>query len=207
MPIPTLDACTDDFDAETCCNTFFLIGQRILQVAWSGLAGCIDADCSDREFRTFVTFGERIQDPLGDSLIVALANATSASLTTTPRNRLFPASVTQLIWRVELRDNGFPTIERNQSGQIEVPDWRAFQHATQHTMDHGEMLWRTLVDAGAQRSNGTRMFPLPANGHVLQGGVNVGSLRPIGPQAFQAGWAVDVTVDVKLDALASPSGS
>lgn len=196
MPILAED-CPDCTPAETCCDSLFLVGDRIRTVAWEAVECCVTANC-DKPFRTYTTFGNRIEDVLGDSLIVTLQQATNAPATTSTQGRVQPYALTRASFLLELRENGWPQSKVNSGKVIEVPDSDVIEAAAQHAMGHASAMWAGLMNAAASRNGSTRMFPLPYNHHVQQGGVAVGPLLPVGPQAYQAAWSVTVTVDFTM---------
>jgi hypothetical protein len=195
MPLPASD-CPTGCPPDTCCNTLFLMADRIRTVAFDAVLCCVDESCR-QPYRSYVVAGNRIQDLVGDSVIVTLQTATSAAMTNTPQGRLSPLSVTRSTFLLELRENGWPqakTVGRN----IEVPSGESLNAASAHSMAHAEKMWRSLVDAAATRNGNNRLFPITNNHHVIQGGVGVGPLTPVGPQAYQMAWSVIVTVDHTL---------
>ena len=197
MPIRAT-SCPPDTTPDVCCDTLFLIGDRIRTVACDAVMCCTDESC-DQPYRSYTTFGPRIQDVIGDSIIITMTNATTATTSSTDRGRVSPLVVTRASFRLELRENGWPQAKANQQkGVIVAPDGAEQNAAAAHSMAHAEKMWRALVNAAAIRNGSTRLFPLPTNHHVLQGAISVGPLTPVGPQATQATWSVELSVDTLL---------
>lgn len=192
MPIPAAD-CPPCTPPEVCCDSLFLLADRIRTVAFEAVLCCVEESCQ-QEYRSYVTMGPRIQDLKGDSVVVTMTTSNNTSMTTTTLGRQSPLVATRSTFLVELRENGWPQ-PKARGNNIEPPAPEAVNFAAAHSMGHAEAMWRALSDAAAQRNGTTRMFPLPTNRHVIQGGVGVGPLTPVGPQAYQVAWTVVVTVD------------
>lgn len=198
MPLPAID-CPPDTPPEVCCNTFSLIGDRIRTVAFQAVMKCIGPDCCETPYRSYLTFGPRIEDIAGDSLIVTMIDATQHQVTRNGRVMATPATRTQ--WLVELRENGWPAAHRNRTNMIEVPDSAIIDAKARHALGHGESMWSALVRGAAQQNYPTGgLFPGPKNRHIL--GVAVSAYRPLPPQTTQVVSQVAVTVD-----FANSSGS
>jgi hypothetical protein len=187
-----------------CCDSLHAIGDRIRSVALGALIECGTSDCRQREFRSYVTLGS-IVDPHGESLIVTMLSAEIAFLS---RQGGVPSNpVTRSVWRVELLENGWPQAKANERDRIEIPNWAAIHAAAAHVYSHGSMMWHALVDAASRRSELTAMMFRPStNPHIIQGNISVSSLRPLGPDAYQAGFWCQVTVDASF-AAPPPVGS
>jgi len=183
----------------TCCNSFWLIGERIRTVTLNGILACMDPSCADRKFRSWSTIG-RVLDPLGESLVVSFQRA---SLTTGSRNvnqATRPIVITRAEYRVELRENGWPTQKVDRSTEsILAPDWK-MQHAlTVHALSHAEKMWRTLVNAAATTVQTASLFPQASNPHIRPRGVVVDPLEPLPPHGDQIGFGFIVRVDTDLN--------
>jgi hypothetical protein len=169
------------------------MADRIRTVAMAGLCGCMESACADRAFRSFVSIGPNIQDPLGDSLIVHLTEAGPTSGSTTRGGNMLPFAVHTADFEVQLRDNGWPQISTDDmSKSIVVPDSDMVNGMALHSMGHGEKMYRALVDA-IQRKE---LFAGASNGHI--GLVQISRLRPIQPTSFMVGWSCTVQVEATL---------
>jgi hypothetical protein len=194
MPIPTA-GCADDIPSDVCCDTIWLVGDRIRTVATAGLMDCIDPTCSDREFRSFSTWGERIEEPLGEALIVSWVRNRIG--TRTSAGAVAPFSVTQAEFRVELHENGWPVPDRT-GDNIVLPDSALINAVSKHATGHAERMWRAVVNAAQRQIGAAALFALPANEHIIHGSTVVGDLTPIGPDAYRVGARFNVTVEMKL---------
>ena len=192
MALPAA-SCPADIPADTCCDTLSTMADRIRTVAMAGLCGCEDSGCADRTFRSFVSIGPNIQDPLGDSLIVHMTEVGPSSGSNTQYGHLLPVAVHSADFEVQLRDNGWPQISTDDmSKSIVAPDSDMVNGMALHSMGHGEKMYRALVDA-IQRNE---LFAGASNGHI--GLVQVSGLRPIQPTAFMVGWSCTVRVEATL---------
>ena len=192
MAIPTA-TCPANISGDYCCNTLSAIADRIRTVAFSGLCGCLDQSCADREFRTFVSIGPTIQDPLGDSLIVHMPAFGPTPGSTNDRGNILGFGVHQGDFMVELRDNGWPQVTADDmTAAIIAPDSELVHAATMHSMGHGELMYRSLTDAVQKRE----MFVGTPNKHI--GRIHISGLVPIPPSAFQVGWKCMVSVETTL---------
>lgn len=188
MAIPTAD-CATSVPGDVACSTLFLMSERIRTVGFDGLCSC---SC-ETEFRSYTTVGTQIQDPIGDSLIAAMlgigpiANTNSGSLPI--------ATFHRARFLLELRDTGWPTIEVNEEGDyIQIPSAAEINVSSQHAMDHGEKMYRSLVDAIQRRT----LFASALHPHIVQESISISELTPISPQAIQVGWSVTLAVPMRL---------
>jgi hypothetical protein len=188
MPIPTA-SCAEDIPDNVCCDTTWMIGDRIRTVAWAGLQSC-DKGCSERTFRSYTTIGSRIEEPLGESLVVAMTDL-DVRPDASGQTGMFLVHVAT--YRVELRENGWPMVEHDESENIIfVPDSRMINALSRHVQSHGEKVWRAVTDGVARQT----LFRPGRNPHVYS--TTVTTMRPIGPEAFQAGWGFGVRVEMSL---------
>ena len=192
MALPAA-SCAADIPADYCCDTLANIANRIRTVAMDGLVSCMDPSCADREFRSFVTIGPNVQDPLGDSLIVHMTDFGPTVGSTDGPGNLFKVAVFRGVFEVRLLDNGWPMIQaEDMTASIIAPDSDYVHAVAMHSMAHGEKMYRALVDA-IQRNE---IFVGSANGHI--GKVQISALRPIQPTAFMVGWNCTVSVESVL---------
>lgn len=191
MALPAV-ASPADIPSDYCCDTLSKIADRIRTVAMAGLCSCLDGSCADRRFRSYITVGQRVEDPLGDSLVVHMLRFRPAPMSTASGRLLNVAAfVTDL--RVQLLENGWPTIETNEmTNQIIAPDSDMIHGLALHAMGHGEKMYRAVVNA-IQRNE---MFVGPDNRHI--GVVEAGDLEPIQPSAYMIGFAFNVRVQTVL---------
>lgn len=188
MPVPT-SACAEAIGSDVACDTTWLIGERIRTVAFSGVCGC---NCS-QPFRSFTSIGTIIQDPLGDSLIIAMISLGAAA--TTGRGATLPAVTHVAQFRLELRDNGWPVVQRDESERvISFPDSSLVNAVSKHAQSHGEMMYRSIVNAVQMHT----LFAGSANGHVIAESIGVSPIVPINPSGGQVGWGINVNVPLRL---------
>lgn len=192
MVLPLTD-CPDDVPADTCCDTLGLMADRIRTVAAAAVVACIDETCADREFASYFTIGPRVEDPLGESLVVVLHEfGPSIGSRTFPGN-LLPAAVHKADFEVRLLETGWPTIEADGvTDQIYVPDRSLVNGLARHSVGHGEKVYRALTD-GIQRRT---LFAASTNPHIGQ--VSIDAMRPVQPSTHIAGWTMRVGVEVTL---------
>lgn len=195
MPIPHSD-CADDIADDVCCDTIWLMCERIRTVAQSGVATCLDDECDSRTFRSWTRWGTQIEDPHGESLIVSPTRVSSAALATSARGRQLPIIVTRVEIQIELRETGWATPRgANDAGAIETVDWEVEAAQTKHAVGHAQKMWHTLVGAVAERNGTSLLFPSLNNPHIVQRGIQVGDLTPLPPGAYIAGSRMSVSVD------------
>lgn len=197
--IPAQD-CPPGTPADVCCDSAFLIGDRIRTVAFDAVLGCVDESCAN-ELKSYVTHGPRIEDPIGESVIVTWLG--SSTIATTPGGRQHRLVIVRNQYRVELREQGFPQIA-GEGDNIVIPSPGQFHAAAQHAWSHGESMWRVLLRASVTIKGSDAMFDYASNPHVLENGIAVGDLSPL--RDVLVGWGVTVTVDCPLASL-PPVGS
>lgn len=192
-------SCADDISGDVCCDTFWKIGERIRTVASAGVLACIDPDCSDREFRSYQTIGDQIQDPLGESLIVSFVRSSLRSDSRSQNQSTSPLVFTRAEFRVQLLETGWPTISVNQStSTIVAPDADMLHALTPHALGHAEKMWRSVLNAAATTVEAQRLFPSSSNPHILRRGVIVEEMRPLPRPGPFIGFSFNVSVDTKL---------
>ena len=196
MPLPTAD-CAENVSSDVCCDTFWLVGERIRTVAVTGVLACIDEDCS-QEFTTWQTEGPRIEWPHGESLIVTFIRASPKISSRERSGPLAPLVVSRLEYLVELRETGWPILNTDPTQTIHTPQWEMYHALAPHARGHGEKMWRSLVNAASTTRPAARMFNPTSNPHVLDKGVAVSDLLPLDRPGPQVGYQVTVTVDTKL---------
>lgn len=180
-----------------CCDTLWLIGDRIRTVAFQAVLACADESCT-QAFRSYSTIGNRIQDAHGDSVILSMTSADDAPMTSTSQGRQMQISVTRANYLLELRENGWPQSKVNGRNQIETPDSALINAVSKHASGHGEKMWRALKNGAVRQTGPYALFPVATNPHVIHKGVAVSRLTPIDPRGFQVGWSLTVTVDTTL---------
>ena len=105
-------------------------------------------------------------------------------------------------FEIFLTENGWPTPETDELGEVTyVPDSLLINRIARHTYGHGEKMFRAVLNS-VQTGE---MFPLPANAHIAR--VDVGSLQPVQPAAFTAGWTLPVMVQMTFPPLIDPTQS
>ena len=195
MPIPH-ESCPPGTAPDVCCDTLFLIGDRIRTVACNAVLNCSDPGC-DTQMRSYMTIGDRIQDLIGDSLIITLRNASPATTTRSANGRIGPTPITRATYLLELRENGWP-VAQTKGTTIETADPAAVHAAAAHSMSHAEAMYAAIVNGFSTWIGETAMFPINRNPHIIMDSVNVGLLLPVGPQSIQAAWSVELSIDARL---------
>lgn len=176
-----------------CCDTLSLMADRIRTVALDGLCSCLDGSCADRSFRSFVSIGPTIEDPLGDSLIVHMPTFGPTPGSTDTQGNLRLVANYRGDFEVQLRENGWPTIEVDEMGQvIQVPDSDMVNVVARHAMGHGERMYRALAHAITKRE----LFLPTQNPHIGQ--IQLSNLTPMQPSAFIVGYSATVRVETVL---------
>lgn len=195
MPLPHA-SCAADVPGSVCCDTFWLLGERIRTVASQALADCMVPECADRTFYAYQSEGDRTQDPLGECLIV---NFIRASVRSTDRaaGGVQPIVVTRTEFRVELLENGWPILGVSDGG-ITPPDREMIYALAKHARAHAEKMWRALLHAAATTNQTERLYPTSTNPHVMNRGVGVGDLQPLPRPGPQIGYYMTMTVDTAL---------
>lgn len=188
MPVPTA-SCADLISGDVCCDTTWLVGDRLRSVAFEAVCCCAESGCASRPWRSFTTIGTQIQDPLGESLIVTMTSLAPTS--TTDRGKLPIITPHRAIYLIQMRESGWPTIKTNANNEILVPDSSLVNAVSKHVQAHGEKMYRALV--GGQQAQ--TLFAPRTNSHIT--GVTISPLTPIGPDML-AGWSMQVAVDMKL---------
>lgn len=191
MAIPPSDC---GVDGSVCCDTFWLIGERIRDVACTGLTSCLVDDCG--EFESYQTEGDIITDPVGESLIVSFLRASVRPDSTRPTGAVSPVFVTRATFRVQLLENGWPHVTGG--AEITPPARAEICAAARHARGHAEAMWRAVVGAAATTDQTKALFPRASNPHVMSRGVTVGDLAPMPRPGPQIGYQMDVSVDTKL---------
>jgi hypothetical protein len=199
MPLP-LASCADDISTDVCCSSIFDVADRIRCVASAAIECCFDPSCSDQEWRSYVSVGPRIAEPLGDALVVHMVGiAPSPASSSNTAQRLLPVGVHLANFDVMVVENGWPQIRANEFGEvIEVPDSNLINAIARHAYAHGEKMYRSLVD-GVQRNT---LFPVSTFGNL--GNVQLSGLQPIQPAAFSVGWGMSVQVQITLPLIFEP---
>lgn len=196
VPLPTA-ACAENISSTVCCDSLWLIGERIRTVASDAVLACFDEDCTEA-FTTWQTEGARIEWPHGESLIVTFVRATPKISSRERSGPLAPLVVTRAEYLVELRETGWPILSTDPTETIHTPEWQQYHALAKHARAHGEKMWRALVHAASTTSPAERMFSPSTNPHVLDKGVLVNDLTPLARPGPQAGYQVTVTVDTKM---------
>lgn len=197
MVLP-LASCAADVPADACCSTFFDVADRVRSVAFNALVSCQDPSCADREFRSYVTHGPQVQDPLGDSLVANLVSVAASTGSREASDRLLPVGL--FVGRINLHlfETGWPQIEANDAQRtLYVPDSDLVHAMARHSYAHGEKMYRAIVDGIQKRT----LFTLPANSHIGQ--VDLSDLVPMEPGGPIVGWSVGLRVQMTFPPLVS----
>lgn len=195
MPLP-LDACAHNIPTQVCCQSVWDVADRLRCVAFEAVCECLDPSCADAEFRSYVSIGPSIPEPLGDALVVHLLDMSPSGGSRTPVGNLQRVSLQLARFEIYLTENGWPTPREDELGEvIEVPEGALLNRLSRHSYGHAEKMYRAVLN-GVQ--TGT-MFPVPANAHI--GRVDVAGLQPVQPAAFAVGWTIPVTVQMTFPPL------
>lgn len=192
MVLPATD-CPDDVPADICCDTLGLMADRIRTVGHNAITDCIDPSCADREFVSYFTVGPRVEDPLGESLVVVMHDLSPSVGSNTLTGSLLPVGVHKAEFEIRLLENGWPTIQEDGLGdQIVVPDRTLVNGLARHSVSHGEKVYRAIAN-GIQRRT---LFAASTNPHI--GRISLANMRPVQPSTFIAGWTMRLTIEVTL---------
>lgn len=191
MPLP-LASCADDVPTDVCCTSVFDIADRIREVAYDGLCGKLDPSCRDREFRTYVSIGPRVPEPLGDALVVYInPDVTPSPGSRRPGGTLLGASLQRAPFEIYLTENGWPTPETNEIGEvIYVPPSDLIHAISRHAYSHGEAMYRAVLNAVQRRT----LFPVEAFPHIAE--IEITGLRAVAPSSHTVGWIIPITVQL-----------
>ncbi len=191
------ELCAEDVSGSTCCDSFWMIGERIRTVASHGIVACFDDDCGGREFASYQSEGPVTNNPNGESLIINFTRASIKSGSRTTNGAVRPIIATRAEYRVELLENGWPILEVV-NGTIIPPDLALIHAYAKHARGHAEKLWRSLIGAAGTTDQSKALFPAKTNPHVLNRGVQIGDLTPMARPGPQIGFQLTVTVDTML---------
>lgn len=199
MPLP-IASCADDITTDVCCSSIFDIADRIRCVATDAIECCFDPDCTDCDWRSYVSVGPRIAEPLGDALVVHCVGIAPSFGSGSPAGqKLLPVAIHLAQFDIVVYENGWPQITANELGEvIYVPDSALINAIARHAYAHGEKMYRALVD-GVQRRT---LFPV--SGFSNLGEVTLSGLQPIQPSAFSVGWGMSLQVQVTFPPIFSP---
>lgn len=186
-----------DISSDVCCDTFWLIGERVRTIAFDGVCACMDPSCIDREFVSYSTEGE-IHSILGESLVITFLRARMVA--TGRDGKPLNTPITRLEYRLELRENGWPmAVRKDDSTETLVQeDWRLAYALSKHARGHGEKMWRALVNSVTTTDLAKMMFRPSLNEHIMNRGVSLGDLLPLANTGPQVGYRMDITVDTML---------
>ena len=189
MPLPVA-TCADEVPTDACCTTLFDVANRLRSVVTAALCECFEGGCADREFRSFVSVGPQIEDPLGDCLIVHMPRITVSALSNTAQGALLPVAVHVADFEIRLLETGWPMIEINDAEEmIYIPDSEFVNAMARHVYSHGERMYRAIVD-GIQHNT---LFTM-ATSDVAK--IRLADFTPIQPSGELAGWTVTVQVEL-----------
>ena len=198
MPLPLAER-PSDIPTNVCCDTTWLIGERIREVAFAAVCSCIDASCQSNPMRSWQTEGSQSGSIKGDSLVVSYIRSTLATVSRSRTGASTPLVVTRAEFRVELRENGWPMIREESSVQgVKLPDPQVVHALARHARSHAEKMWRALNAGASATSPALQLFPASTNPHILNRGVAIGDLVARGPSGPQVTYDITVTVDHTL---------
>lgn len=197
MPLP-LASCPENVPSNVCCDTFWLMGERIRTVALDAVCSCIDPTCQGQEIESWSTEGDRSGAVRGDSLIVSFVGA---GLRTDSRGRqgnVSPITVTRATFRVELNEVGWPMVREHAAAQsILLPDPQLVHAIAKHARGHAEKMWRALLNGTAHTNPVQLIFQPALHPFIIHRGVALGDLtsRVSGPHVT---YTTTMTVDCTL---------
>jgi hypothetical protein len=195
VPLP-IDACAHNVPTQVCCSGIWDVAERIRCIAYDAVVCCIDPSCADQEFRSYVSIGTDVPEPLGDALVVTMVDASPSTASRSPTGMLLGASLQEVRFEAYLTENGWPMPIADEVGEvIEVPDSWLINAVARHAYSHGERMYRAILDS-VQRKE---MFPVSTFPHIAK--VDVAGLEPVPPRAFAVGWVVPVTVQMTFPPL------
>lgn len=198
MPMPSA-GCADDIPSDVCCDSFYLIGERIRTIAFTGVCRCTVASCADRQFTSYSTEGDAYPI-LGETLTLTFLSADIVAVQRNNVGNARPLPVTRLSYRLELRENGWPlpAFTHQSTQTIVQADFRRFHALAAHARGHGEAMWRAVANAASTTVVAQRMFSPSLHPFVMERGIGVGRMTPIPNIGPQCGYRMDVTVDTQL---------
>lgn len=198
MPMPSAGSAAD-ISQDVCCDTFWLIGERIRTVAFNAVCRCIDPTCINRAFASGSTEGE-IYSILGESLMITFVDAEVRSVQKSGGGNLRPTPITRLNYRLELRENGWPLPVRKHDATESIiqTEWEMCHVLSKHARGHGEAMWRAVVNGASTTRREGRMFDPALHPFIMERGVGVGRMTPLPNTGPQCGYRLPVTVDTQL---------
>jgi hypothetical protein len=198
MPMPS-KGCAADVPSDVCCDTWWLIGERIRTVAFHGVCACIDPTCVDREFASYSTDGD-IHSILGESLAMTFLGAEVASGQTGRTGNVRPTPMTRLSFLLELRENGWPLPAHTHAATetIVQADWQMLHALSKHSRGHAEKMWRAVANAASTTRLADRMFSPSLHPFIMERGIGIGRITPLPEFGPQCGYRLPITVDMQL---------
>ena len=194
MPLPVA-SCVANVPSDVCCDTVWLMGERIRTVALAAVCACLDESCRSRPMESWQTEGERSGSVKGDSLVVSFTGLDSSVRERTRRGSPIPTPITRADFRVELRESGWPMIAEHSSTQtVKLPDPQMVHALAKHARGHAEAMWRALLRGATSTVAADQLFPAATNPHIINRGVAISQLSgsPSGPQIT---YSLNISVD------------
>jgi hypothetical protein len=198
MPLP-LQACADDIPTDVCCTSLFDVADRIRCIANTAVVAAFHESCADREWRSYVTVGQRAAEPLGDALVVYMPALGQSPDSRSPSGKLNSIVLERARFVIFLTENGWPTIVADEMGDvISVPDSNVLHALARHSYGHAEAMYRAIRRAAAKNATSAdALFPIATFRNLVQS-FEVGDLTPVDPAAFTVGWTLPITATVLL---------
>ena len=192
MALP-LGTCADEISTDVCCSSIYDIAERLRQVAFGAVADCYEP-CES--YRTYVSVGPRVPEPLSDAVLVYITDIAPSSRTRSSTGQTtLGVSLQQARFEIFLTETGWPMIDANELGEvIYVPDHELINVVSMHAYSHAEVMYRAVLESYQKGE----MFPLPANSHINK--TEIGGLRPVAPSAHTVGWVIPVAVQFTFPA-------
>lgn len=198
MPLP-LQACAADIPTDVCCTSLFDVADRIRCVANAAVVASFHGSCADRAWRSYVTVGPNVSEPLGDALVVHMPALGQSPASRTLGGKLTSVVLERAQFVIFLTENGWPMIEVDEMGDvIAVPDSDVVNAVARHAYSHAEAMYRAIRRAAAKNATSAdALFPLATFRNLVQS-FDIGTLTPISPAAFTVGWTLPITATVLL---------
>lgn len=194
MPLPLSYDCSDC--VEVCCDTLFVLADRLRIVAADAVNACLPVDVCG-EIDSFVAVGFEAEDPIGDSISVTVVNVQDAVDSTT-NEQAGPLALVRADLVLRLLESGYPMLLSTDGENILAPDRAEVHLASKHSMAHAEAMLRAIRN-GLRRPAIPMFRPFVPPGTIF--GVVPQPMRPIPPQMGLVGWTLTLGVRVALGNL------
>ena len=192
MPLPLAIGCDDC--VTVCCDTLFILADRLRITAADAVNDCLPVDVCG-EIESFVALGFEVEDPIGDSLSVTIANIQDVG-DATSNEQAGPSNIVRADLVLQLLETGYPMLVSDGTN-ILAPDRWEVHRASQASIGHMEAM--LAVRNGLRRPSFPMWKPWVPPGTIF--GVVPQPMRPIRPSGGMAGWTMTLGVRVALGNL------